>query len=57
MKKQCNLHGMNLYGLQIKGEILHKSKICQFLLQEIRVISSIIDYTASNKTNEENHLK
>ena len=57
MKKESNLHGMNLHGLLVNRGIHHESKICQFVLQVIRVISSIIDDTASDKTNEENHLE
>ena len=57
MKKESNLHEMSLYGLLLNGGIHHESKICQFVLQVIGVISSIIDDTASDKTNEENHLQ
>ena len=56
MKKESNQHGMNLHGLLVNGGINHESKICQFVVQVIRLISSIIDDTASDKTNEENHL-
>ena len=57
MHMESNLHCMNLHGLLINGRIDHKSKICEFILQGILVISSIIDDTASDKTNEENHLQ
>ena len=57
MKKESNLHGMNLHGLLVNGGIHHESKICQFVVQVIRVIGSIIDDIASDKTSGENYLQ
>ena len=51
------MHVMNLHVLLIKGGMRHEGKTCQFVLQEVCVIISIVDDTASDKTREENHLK